>query len=160
RLNNANASAAMAISEDDIDQVAVFTMNSVLTTTTLNTLRASFTGEQFTSGATAMLKSRRQDLLPPQLQFQTFSDAAPTNGQGNDDYSYLLTDTLSWFVPNGAGSHDFKIGGEYNLIKNTRFQASNANGTFLFSTDLPFDASNARSYPDQLTIRMGSANYL
>lgn len=160
RLNAANASAATAIGEDDVDQMAVFTLNSVLTPTVLNTFRASFAGEQFTSGAASMLDDRRQDLLPPQLQLQSFTDQAPTNAMGNDDFSYLATNTLSWFLPDKKGSHDIKFGVEYNLIENRRFQASNANGTFLFSTDAPYDSADPRTYPDQLTIRTGDANYL
>jgi hypothetical protein len=160
RLNNANASATTAIGEDDIDQIAVFTLNSVLTPRVLNTFRASFTGEQFTSGEASMLEDRRQDKLLPQLQFQSFTDQAPTGAMGNDDFSYLATNTLSWFVPDKIGSHDFKIGVEYNLIQNRRYQASTANGAFLFSTDAPFDPANPRTYPDQFTIRLGDAKYL
>jgi hypothetical protein len=160
RLNAANASASTAIGEDDVDQIAVFTLNSVLTPRVLNTFRASFTGEKFTSGAESMLDDRRQDQLPPQLQFQSFNDQAPTGAMGNDDFSYLATNTLSWFVPDKMGSHDFKVGVEYNLIENRRYQAANANGTFLFSTDALFDPSNPRTYPDQFTIRIGDANYL
>lgn len=160
RLNAANASVSTAIGEDDVDQIAVFTLNSVLTPRVLNTFRASFTGEKFTSGAASMLNDRRQDQLSPQLQFQSFNDQAPTGAMGNDDFSYLATDTLSWFVPDKMGSHDFKVGVEYNLIENRRYQATNANGTFLFSTDALFDSTNPRTYPDQFTIRIGDANYL
>ena len=34
----------------------------------------------------------------------------------------------------------------------------NENGTFRFNTNAPFDAANPRTYPERLTIRMGTFN--
>src|SRR5262249_43523193 len=70
------------------------------------------------------------------------------------DADYAFDDTFAWFIPGKAGAHDVKFGVQY-LYSPLRFQNwGNQNGTLTFSHDLPFDATNPRTYPERLSIRV------
>jgi hypothetical protein len=54
------------------------------------------------------------------------------------------------------GDHDIKLGGNYEYVGAMNINQGNMNGTFGFArSDGPFDAGNAFTYPDLLTIRVG-----
>jgi hypothetical protein len=156
RLTTNNVTKARATSaEDDIDSMVVGTLNSVLGSTTLNTVRASFTHEDFTSGDVSILKDYETLVnLGPSLQFATFGDGPPNLANGGRDQQILINDTLSFYRSGPFGGHSFKLGGEYSYIKNQFRQGGSLNGVFSFSaSDGPFNAADPRSYPDRLQIR-------
>jgi len=51
-----------------------------------------------------------------------------------------------------------KFGARYNYTELRRVSQINENGTFTFNTDLPFDSTNPRTYPERLSIRTGAYN--
>ncbi len=85
----------------------------------------------------------------------SFLAQASTEAQGPWDSNYQIEDDFSWFVPGKKGDHELKFGVRYNYTELQRVSQINENGTFRFNTDLSFDAANARTYPERLTIRMG-----
>ena len=76
--------------------------------------------------------------------------------QGPWDSNYQIEDDYSWFVPGKKGDHELKFGARYNYTELRRVSQINENGTFTFNTDLAFDAANPSTYPERLTIRMGT----
>ena len=161
RLTNNNVTKARATSaEDDLDSLLVGTLNSVLGSTTLNTLRTSFTYEDFTSGDVSILKDYETLVdLGPSLQFATFGDGPPNLANGGKDQQFLINDTLSFYRSGPLGGHSFKLGGEYSYVWNQFRQGGSLNGVFSFSSSNgPFNAADPRSYPDRLQIRVPKAS--
>src|SRR5437867_3671911 len=99
-----------------------------------------------------------QALCLPQLNYVGFRAQASTEAQGPWDSNYQIEDDYSWFVPGKKGDHELKFGVRYNYTTLRRVSQINANGTFSFSTDLPFDPANPRTYPERLSIRLGTYN--
>ena len=160
--------------ETDLDQTAVGTLTSVLGDSMVNTVRVARTWEHwwhgnecfraqgpnggnegFTFGDEA---AGRQMLCPPQLNYLSFLAQASTEAQGPWDSNYQIEDDLSWFIPGKKGDHEVKLGVRYNYTELERVSQINENGTFGFNTDLAFDPANPRTYPERLTIRMGTFN--
>jgi hypothetical protein len=160
--------------ETDLDQTLVATLTSVLGNSKVNTLRVARTWEHWWHGNECFRAqgptgdragfpfgdetTGSQALCLPQLDQLTFLGQASTESQGPWDSNIQIEDAFSWFVPNKKGDHDFKFGGRYNYTELERVSQINENGTFRMNTDLPFDAANPRTYPERLTIRMGTFN--
>ena len=142
---------AAAREEADVDQTTVGNWTYNLTSNLLNDLRLSFTQEDVAFASPGFNGGTPQDELPPTLQFNTFVDQQSTVAQTRVNNSYRLADTLTWV----RGSHTLKFGVDYNYVTADSVTADNLNGTFIFPTDLPFDATNPRSYPERLSIRVG-----
>jgi hypothetical protein len=158
--------------ETDLDQTAVGTLTSVFGNTRVNTVRVARTWEhwwhgnacfraQGSTGDRAGFKfgeetSGKQSLCPPQLNYLAAIGGASTESQGPWDSNYQIEDDYSWFVPGKKGDHELKFGMRYNYTELRRVSQINENGTFNFNTDLPFNAADPRTYPERLTIRMGT----
>ena len=56
--------------------------------------------------------------------------------------------------PARIGSHDIKIGVQYQLGEHLRDDQRYTNGSFVFPTDLDFNAADPRTYPERLTVRV------
>ncbi len=159
--------------ETDLDQTAVFTFTSVLGGAKVNTFRFAKTWEHWWHGNDCSRAqgggdnwegftfgeedSSNQALCAPQLDNISFLTGASTENQGPWDQNYQVEDSLSWFVPGKKGDHNLKFGARYNWTELRRVSQINANGTFRFNTDLPYDAANPRTYPERLTIRIPGA---
>jgi len=158
--------------ETDLDQTAVGTLTSVLGNSRVNTVRLARTWEHWWHGnecfraqgpnggqegfAFGSEPTGNQALCPPQLNYLNFLAQASTESQGPWDSNYQVEDDYSWFLPGTHGDHDMKFGFRYNYTTLRRVSQVNMNGTFSFNTDLPFDASNPRTYPERFTIRTGA----
>ena len=146
--------------ENDVDQTVVATLNSVMGNNRLNTFRVNFTQEDV-AFANANFNGNGQDqaALLPQLNFLTYVDQQNAVAQARVNDAYQIDDTMSWFISGLGGSHDLKFGAQYEYVGARSTAQDNANGTFTFRTDLPFNASDPRSYPERLSIRVpGSLN--
>jgi hypothetical protein len=160
--------------ETDLDQTAVGTLTSVLSNTRVNTVRIARTWEHWWHGNECFRKQGpsggregfkfgdeargNQALCPPQLNYVSFRGQASTEAQGPWDSNYQIEDDYSWFVPGKRGDHELKFGARYNFTELKRVSQINSNGTFSFNTDLPFDPANPRTYPERLSIRLGTYN--
>jgi hypothetical protein len=150
-------SLAAAREESDVDQTFSTDVNSVLSSTKVNTLRATWTRENVTF-ANHCYNTSGRDLskCPPSLQFQTYRDQQDNTGQGRIDDAIQLDETLAWFLPNKHGDHDIKFGAQYEYTGANNFNDGNANGTFSFArSNVPFDANDPSTYPDSFSIRLG-----
>lgn len=145
--------------EDDLDQTVVGTLSSVLGNTRVNTLRVAYTQEDVAFANPGFNgNGQRQDLLPPTLAYLTYTDQQNAVAQARVNNAYQVEDTFSWFVPGKKGDHDLKFGLQYQYSSNNFSDQGNLNGTFTFSSNGPFNASDPRTYPEVFTIRVPGAN--
>jgi hypothetical protein len=141
--------------ETDVDQTVVWTMNSVLGNTKVNTLRMAWTRENVTFANPGFNgNGRRQDLLPATLTFLTFTDQQSSTAQARINDAFQVEETFSWFVPGKRGDHDIKFGVQYQYSGADNSAQDNYNGTFSFSNNGPFNAGDPRTYPERLSIRV------
>ena len=160
--------------ETDLDQTAVGTLTSVFGNARVNTVRVARTWEHWWHGnecfraqggdgdrpASSSAKRRQavSRCARRSSSYPSFLAQASTESQGPWDSNYQIEDDYSWFIPGKKGDHDVKFGVRYNYTELERVSQINENGTFTFNTDLPFDPANPRTYPERLTIRMGTFN--
>jgi hypothetical protein len=146
--------------EHDVDQTVVGSINTVLSNTRLNTFRVNFTREDV-AFANPGFNGNGQDqaALKPFLVFLTYADQQSAVAQARVDNAYQFDDTFSWFIAGHGGDHDVKFGAQYEYVGARSTAQDNANGTFFFRSDLPFNANDPRTYPERLQIRVpGSLN--
>lgn len=147
--------------ETDLDELAVGTLTSVFGNARVNTLRLARTWEHWwhgnacTRGDTRAERESSLSKCPSQLGYLSFNAQASTEAQGPWDSNWQVEDDFSWFVPGKKGDHELKFGARYNYTELRRVSQIEQNGRFRFNTDLPFDRSNPRTYPERLTIRLG-----
>jgi len=136
--------------EADVDQTAVAHMTSVIGTSKLNTVRASWTQENVAfANAGFNGNGRNQAALLPTLVFSTYTDQQSNVAQSRIDDAYALDDTFNWY----ANKHDMKFGINYEQVKEHANDQGNLNGTFSFGTSLPFNPADPRTYPRHFSIR-------
>jgi hypothetical protein len=143
--------------ESDIDQTFSTNVNSVLTSTQVNTLRVTWTRENV-AFANHCFNTNGRDLskCPPTLAFQTFTDQQDNTAQARIDDAIQFDETLAWFLPNHHGDHDIKFGAQYEYTGALNLNQGNLNGTFTFGlSNGPFDRNNPATYPDRFSIRVG-----
>jgi hypothetical protein len=72
--------------------------------------------------------------------------------QGRTENHYQFIENFSY----ARGSHDLKTGVAADIVRVPAYFYNNVDGTFRFTTDLPFDAGNQATYPVQFTQNVGS----
>ncbi|PYR56209.1 MAG: hypothetical protein DMF85_17295, partial [Acidobacteria bacterium] len=153
---------AAAREESDIDQTLSANVNSVLSNTKVNTLRTTWTRENV-AFANHFFNTNGRDLskCPVTLAFQDFTDQQDNTGQARIDDALQIDETLAWFLPGKHGDHDIKFGAQYEYTGALNLNQGNLNGTFAFGrSNVPFAASNPRTYPDRFTIRVGGESHI
>jgi Carboxypeptidase regulatory-like domain/TonB dependent receptor/TonB-dependent Receptor Plug Domain len=141
--------------EKDNDYTLVGTYNWVVAPTKLNVMRAALTHEKPKRGQELYQETGDWTLAPPSLQYVNFLDQADINYADFRDMNiYALDDTFSWFIPGAKGSHDLKIGAQYQLGEHYREDQRYMNGMFTFVSDAPFNAADPRTYPERLEVRV------
>jgi hypothetical protein len=141
--------------EDDVDQTTVASLQSVFGNSRVNSLRVAFTGENVAFANHAFNSNgRRQDLLAPTLQYQTFLDQQSEVAMARVNHAWSVEDSASWFVPARGGSHDLKFGFQYQYATVENTNQGMLNGLFEFRTNTPFDAADPATYPERLQIRV------
>jgi hypothetical protein len=133
----------------------------VIGSTRVNTFRVSAVKEDVFFGNPAFNETKDQLSLAPLLDYLTFEDGPSTRANRRLDVAYGFDNTFAWFVPNKRGEHDLKFGINYLYSTLRTENYGTQNGEFDFSHDLPFDASNPRTYPERFSIRVpGPVNFL
>jgi hypothetical protein len=141
--------------EKDNDWAFVGTYNRVLGGTKLNIVRVSAVHEKPKRGQPLYQDTGDWTQAPPTLQFANFIDQADDNYADYRNMNvYALDDTFSWFVAGIGGSHDVKLGAQYQLGEHYREDQRVTNGRFVFSTDRPFNAADPSTYPERFHIRV------
>src|SRR5262245_15592179 len=141
--------------EHDVDQTTVGSLQSVFGHARLNTQGIAFTRENVAFANPGFNSNgRRQDLLLPTLQYQTFIDQQNDTATARIDNAWSIEDTVSWFLPARGGSHDLKFGLQYQyaIVENTN--QGTLNGLFEFRTNTGFNAADPSTYPERLQIRV------
>jgi hypothetical protein len=75
--------------------------------------------------------------------------------QGRTEDRIQIANSFSWIVPNKAGSHSLKAGVDASFIDLVSEFHNNLDGTFTFTTSVPFDPAVASTYPTQYTKNTG-----
>ncbi len=156
-----NVTLAASREEFDIDQTVVGTLNSVLGSNRVNTVRVAFTREDV-AFANPCFNGNGQDqaACDPTLNYLTFTDQQSNTAQARINNAYQLEDTFSWFVPGQRGDHDIKFGFQYEYVSQRFTNQGGMNGTFSFPTNGPFVSGDPYTYPERLSILVpGGSNY-
>jgi hypothetical protein len=139
--------------ETDVDWTVVGNLTSVIGSTKVNTFRVSAVSEDVFFGNPLFNEGADQKTLMPQLNYLSFQDQQSSRANRRLDVAYGADNVFAWFLPGKRGDHDIKLGTNY-LWSSLRVQDfGNLNGTFTINSDLPFNASNPRTYPERLSIR-------
>jgi len=143
--------------EDDTDQNVIGSIDSVFSDTTFNNFRLSFTQEDV-AFANPCFNDNGGDFAT-QRSCDVFEDHPGWNGGTNTvaqdrvNNSVQFDDTLSMYVPDMYGDHDFRIGANYSY-RTVKFNNNgSANGEFAFPGDADFDASDPTTYPEEFAFR-------
>jgi hypothetical protein len=155
--------------ETDLDETLVGTWTTVVSNTMVNTVRLGATLEE-TVHSNELVRSQKPEYgrcvpcpaemngaqinLPPRLDYLSFDIQADDTQDFSIDDAYSIENTFSWFVPNKAGRHDFKFGAKYTYIWISNPNNANANGTYVFQHDRPFDPAVPNTYPARLNVRV------
>jgi hypothetical protein len=140
--------------ETDVDWTVVGNLTSVIGSTKVNTFRVSAVSEDVFFGNPRFNAGEAQETLPPLLDYLSFEDQQSPRASRRLDVAYGADNVFAWFLPGDKGDHDLKFGVNY-LYSSLRSQDfGNQNGIFIFNTDLPFNASNPRTYPERLQVRV------
>ena len=141
--------------ERDNDWSLVGSYNWVASSTKLNTLRASFVYEKPKRGQPLYQETGDWTQASPTLQFVNFID------QADDNYAdfrimkaYALDETFSWFVPGARGTHELKLGSQYQYGEHYREDQRVTNGRFIFPSDRAYNAADPSTYPERLNVRV------
>src|SRR5262245_54528765 len=150
-----NYTRSRAEEEQDTDWTIVGTLNSVLGSARVNTLKLSFTHEDVFFGNPGYFEIGDQAALEPQLAFQTYTGGISTRANRRMDPGYQIDETFAWFAPGKKGDHDLKFGASLYYLPLHVFDAGTSNGSFTFSTsDRDFNPADPRTYPDRLQVRV------
>ena len=146
--------------EADWDHTIVGNYTSVIGNSKVNTLRAGFVYENFNRWSKNWLSTLDMRKLEPTYNFDSFqANEEPASG-GWLGKTYSVENVFSWFVADKGGDHDLKFGGKYFYGLWWWHQRGNMNGVFSFDGDQDFDATDASTYPERLTIRVPGGQFI
>ena len=110
QLEDFYGSPARNEAETDVDWTVVGSLSSVFGSNKVNTFRVSAVSEDvFFGNPSFNSNGHDQKILLPTLTYLSFSDQQSARANRRLDVAYGADNTFSWFVPNKAGDHDFKI---------------------------------------------------
>ena len=134
-----------------------WSIDSVINDTTFNNLRLSYTREDVAfanacfnadpSFATQRSCDVRED-------HPGWDGGNSTTASARVNNSVQIDDTVSWYVPDMKGDHDFRIGGNYSYRTVTSTNSGGANGDFEFPTDADFNPDIDITYPDEFNQKL------
>lgn len=75
--------------------------------------------------------------------------------QGRTEDRIQVANTFNWLVPDKLGNHSLKAGIDASFIDLFSVFHNNLDGTFTFTTSVPFDPAVASTYPTQYTKNTG-----
>lgn len=140
--------------ERDDDLTSVGTFNWIAGPTKLFLTRLSYVQERPNRGMPLYFE-RPWSEAPPQLDYLSFYDQAGNDFADVREMKVYGWDTsLSWFIANRGGSHDLKMGSQYQFGQHLRNDQRFTNGRFDFPTDLTFNPADPRTYPERFTVRV------
>ncbi len=130
------------------NQDIVLSHTAVFTSRMLNELRVQF-GRHFADNVV------RMPLDSPTINRPSGNYGKASNQpQGRTEDRWEVVNNFSYTL----GAHNMKFGLDYSRIRATSYFNNNTGGTFLFSTDRPFDANDLTTYPIQYTRNIGDPN--
>lgn len=143
--------------ESDTDQNVIGSVDSVLNDTTFNNFRLSFTQEDV-AFANACFNDNGGDFATQRAcdvgeDHPGWVGGTSTVAQSRINNSVQLDDTLSMYVPDLYGDHDFRVGGNYSYRTVKSSGSDTANGVFDFPTDADFDPAVDETYPEEFSFR-------
>jgi hypothetical protein len=157
QINDTNHTVPRYEAETDVDWTVVGELNSVIGSTRVNTFRVSAVKEDVFFGNPLFNESRDQKSLLPTLNHLNFSDQQSPRASRRLDVAYGADNVFAWYLPNRwGGDHDVKFGINYLYSSLRNEDYGNMNGTFTTPSDLDFDPTIPRTYPERLSVRVGN----
>jgi hypothetical protein len=154
QIQNTNHTPSRHEAETDVDWTVVGNLTSVIGSSKVNTFRVSAVKEDVFFGNPRFNAGEPQESLPPLLDYLSFEDQQSARANRRLDSAYGLDNVFAWFVSGKGGDHDLKFGLNY-LHSALRVQDfGTTNGIFVMNVDTPFNASNPRTYPERLQVRV------
>ena len=151
-----NWTKAAAESEEDLDWTAVWTMNSVLSSRAVNTVRLSATREDVFFGNPAFFENGKvQETLGPTFNHPGFVDRQSPRANRSLDAAYQLDESFAFFLPDRWGTHDFKTGAQVRLrsvngtMEVPRTRGLKFSGVFRANSGTPFTITDSSTDPDR-----------
>jgi len=152
------AETAAIQTAEDRDQAFVVEFTSVLSPTMANTFRFGVTLEDYLDSSQAFKDSRDQSSLRPTLDYDDFRLQQAWKSEGVGEHTYLASNTFNVYFPRGTGGHDIQAGVDIGWTRLRADNQSYANGMFIFSHNLAFNAADPTTFPDRFRMRLpGSA---
>lgn len=154
-----NVTLEAAREEDDTDSNWTFSWDSVWGSRAINTARVSFTKEDV-SFANPGFNNNGQDFdaqrnQAPREEHPGFIGGASDVAQSRINRAFQIADTLSYFVPDWNGEHEFRGGFQYSDREEIFTNFGALNGVFFnFQNDRPFDANDISTYPGAFELRL------
>ncbi|MFN2446599.1 MAG: TonB-dependent receptor domain-containing protein [Vicinamibacterales bacterium] len=163
-FNTNNQTPDAQVWENDWDQLFSGTYTTILNDRASNVVRVGRIGEE--------LATTPQGFFDEDVNFIGFAGRNPfsigqsnvhpgyVTGRGGEGVNtrirtYVFDESFSYFVPSlWGGEHSFKAGGgiSFNHLDPRKTVSS---GIYNFRTDLPYDPSNAATYPFQFDVTVG-----
>ncbi len=144
--------------ENDKDSNIIGSVDSVINDRTFNNFRLSYTREDvafanacFNDGTADFAQQRQCDVFQDHPGFNSGNSTVASARVNN---SIQVDNTLSWYVPDFLGDHDFRIGAQYSYRTVVSTNSSGANGDFEFPTDAPFDPDIDITFPDEFNQKL------
>jgi hypothetical protein len=132
------------------DQDAVANHTAIITSSLLNEFRFQFARRKIWWDTTSY-----SPLGTPFIDYPSGDFGKASNmPQGRREHRFQFIENMSYT----RGSHDLKTGFDISLINVESYFYNNVDGTFRFSTDAPFNASDLSTYPIQFTQNIGDPN--
>jgi hypothetical protein len=177
QTNNTAVTLTAAQQEWDRDDTGLISLNSVLASNRVNTMRLSLTREddRFAPNGFPGCKQNLTGFFPlweanfadcvsinqtamrtqgPNLTYLTFQDGIRNAGTHWITDAPEFSDTLSWFVPTSkSGAHDLKLGFQMYYVRWNYQNNAQLNGTFVIPSNNSFNAAVPSTYPERLTIQ-------
>jgi len=177
QTNNTAVTLTAAQQEWDRDDTGLISLNSVLATNRVNTMRLSLTREddrfapngfpgckQNLTGFFPMWEADFSDCVSlnqtnmrtqgPNLTYLTFQDGIRNAGTHWITDAPEFSDTFSWFVPTKkTGEHDMKFGFQMYYVQWNYQNNAQLNGTFVIPSNNSFNPTVPSTYPERLTIQ-------
>ncbi len=149
--------------ESDYDMTNAFSLTSIIGDRISNTVRFGWIREMLGSGAKTFFTDdvdyigfggRNPFSIGSRNEHPGFVTGPGGEGTNTIVRSYSFDDTMSYFVPDLKGDHNFKFGGGFSLNRLVP-RALASSGLFTFESDLPYDPANPATYPSQFDIDVG-----
>jgi hypothetical protein len=153
--NSIGSSSGLATRErgtnnDALTQDVVGSLTTILSSRALNEFRFQWGRQSTWTDTEGWSTAGMPEINRPSSR----TGKAYNQPQGRDENRVQLINNITYTL----GAHDLKTGLDVSIIRAPTFFPRNADGTFTFTTDRPFDPNDFSTYPTQFTQSISDPN--